>query len=215
MQDTTFYLVRHGQTEYNRKRIVQGRGVNSDLNETGRRQAAALGERLREVPFTVAYTSPLRRAVQTTEAILQHHEGLPTFQMEDLEEMSWGRYEGSAATSDLLEAFDVLKAEWAEGRYDRPIDGGESILDVQRRALRAIEHMNERHQGETVLIVTHGRFLRVLLATLLEEYGLARMQDIKHANTAVNKVVLQAGCYEARLLNCTAHLDNLETIAVQ
>ena len=136
------------------------------------------------------------------------------YELEDLEEMSWGIYEGQGSSPELAAMFERLHAEWAEGRYDRPIDGGESIADVQRRALRAIEHIRERHDGEAVLVVTHGRFLRVLLATLLDEYGLARMQEIKHANTAVNHLSCTGDRYEAHLMNCTAHLDDLEVAEV-
>lgn len=215
MPETVFYLVRHGQTEYNRKRIVQGRGINSTLNPTGEAQAAALAQRLEDVTFDAIYCSTQRRALQTAEPLRRRRAQIPFYPMADLEEMSWGIYEGQPTTPELTSMFAAMRACWAQGEYDRPIDGGESILDVQHRALRAVDRMLEQHAGGTLLVVTHGRFLRVLLASLLEEYGLARMQDIRHSNTAVNQIVHRAGRYEARLLNCTLHLETDASVLVE
>lgn len=215
MSDTVFYFVRHGQTEYNRNRIVQGRGIDSSLNPTGEAQAAALARRLRDVSSDAIYASTLRRAFQTAEPLARLQPHAPVYRLADLEEMSWGIYEGQSTTPGLLAMFESMQGLWAQGRYEQPIDGGESILDVQRRALRAIDHMLARHAGETLLVVTHGRFLRVLLASLLDDYGLARMQDIRHANTAVNRIVHRDGCYEAEMLNCTKHLEEDEHVLVE
>jgi broad specificity phosphatase PhoE len=159
------------------------------------------------VPFDVLYTSPLRRAVETARAIAAHHPGVPVRTLDDLEEMAWGIYEGALPSDGVQEAFVDLYARWREGDFGYRIDGGESILDVQDRALRALDHVLARHQGETVAVVTHGRFLRVLLATQLREYGLERMHEIAHANTCVNYITCCEGHFVARLLNCTAHLD--------
>lgn len=215
MQETTLYLVRHGETEYNRRQIMQGRRINSSLNATGRRQAEALGRRFADVPLDALYTSSLRRAIETADAVAAHHEGIPRYRLEDLDEMSWGVYEGEARSPELQAFLDEIRGHWDRGHFGYCVEEGESILDVQTRGLRAIEHIVTRHPGETVLVVSHGRFLRVLLASLLEAYGLARMDEIPHANTGVNNLVYAAGRYEATLLNCTAHLDEVENILVE
>ena len=66
-----------------------------------------------------------------------------------------------------------------------------------------------------MLVVTHGRLLRVLLSTILEDYGLARMQDIAHANTGVNVLRYSGGQFRAEQLNCTAHLIDEEKMMVE
>ncbi len=203
---TTLYLVRHGETDYNRRRILQGRCINSSLNATGRRQARALARRLAGVPLDAVYTSTLDRAAQTAEIVLEGRAPVPLFRLPGLDEMSWGVYEGRPATDDMQRYLDAMYARWAAGVFDEPVEGGESILDVQTRALEALDHITARHAGQTVLVVAHGRLLRVLLASVLEGYGLARMHEIEHANTCVNQLHHQAGRYEAHLLNCTAHL---------
>ncbi len=207
MKETTLYLVRHGETDYNRHHVVQGRGVDSVLNEMGRAQAAAVARRLAEVSLDAIYTSPLQRAAQTAETIAHEHNGVPVHRLADLEEMAWGVYEGAPFSPALRKEFQGIMARWGRGEYDFRIEGGESISDVQQRGQQAIQHILDHHIGETVLIVTHGRYLRVLLATLLEDYGLERMEEIPHSNTGVNTLRYRDGRFEVELLNCTAHLD--------
>jgi len=205
--ETQFYFVRHGETEYNRQRIVQGRGIDSVLNPTGEEQAAALADRLASVSFDAIYASSLRRAQQTADILARPHADTSMEYLSDLDEMAWGVYEGAHPSPDRDAALNAIKKRWRQGAFHEPIEGGESVLDVQNRALRAVNHILEQEKGRTVLVVTHGRFLRIVLASLLDEYGLARMHELPHSNTAVNRLVHREDTFEAELLNCTAHLD--------
>lgn len=218
-RNATFYFVRHGETDYNRNRIVQGQRINSILNATGRAQAAALARRLAPLELDAAYTSTLRRAVETAEVIAAEHADVPLYRLADLEEMSWGIYEGEPSSPRIRDAFEQMRGRWGRGEFDQGVEGGESILDVQRRGLRAMDHIIERHTSAgdepTIVVVAHGRFLRVLLASLLATYGLERMHEIHHANTCVNRLTYRDGRYETDLLNCTAHLEEVETIMVE
>ncbi|MDX1546599.1 MAG: histidine phosphatase family protein [Rhodothermales bacterium] len=208
MTETTFYFVRHGETDHNRHRIVQGRGVDAPLNATGRRQAEAVARRLAGIGLDALYASPLRRAAATAEAIAaQHPAALPVTYLPDLEEMAWGIHEGAPPSEQRQALFDHYRARWQAGALDLAVEGGESIRDVERRARRAVRTMTEQQAGGTVAVVTHGRFLRVLLASHLDGYRLEQMDEIAHANTGVYAVVCRGGRFEARLHNCTAHLD--------
>ena len=207
MSDTTLYFVRHGETDYNRQRIVQGQGVDPSLNATGREQAEAVAHRLADVSFDAIYTSTLRRASETAEIIARQHSRVPVYRLKALEEMAWGCYEGIPFSPALKQIFEDLNARWLQGEYDYQIPDGESILDVQQSGRQAMDHILTRHTDETVLVVTHGRYLRVLLATLLDEYGLERMHEILHSNTGVNTLHRRDGRFEAELLNCTVHLE--------
>lgn len=212
---TTLLLVRHGETEYNRREIVQGRRIDSVLNETGQQQAEHLARRLADIRFDAIYASPLRRAVQTASAVAQRHPDVPLHTLADLEEMSWGIYEGREATEEVRTALDRHFEAWKQGQFGVPIQEGESILQVQMRALRALDHILATHEGETVLIVTHGRWLRVLLASILPGYELRRMHEIKHANTGVNLITFEGKSCRAALLNCTAHLEADMSVMVE
>ncbi|PSQ52731.1 MAG: histidine phosphatase family protein [Bacteroidetes bacterium QH_10_64_37] len=207
---TTLYLVRHGETEHNRRNIIQGGGVDSELNAAGRAQAEALAQRLRSVSFDALYASTLRRARQTADILARPHEPLTRTHLHDLSEMDWGVFEGEPPSEERDALMKALKSKWRDGAYDRAVEGGESIRDVQERAQRAIRHILTREVGRTVLVVTHGRYLRVLLATILDDYGLKHMQELGHSNTCVNRVVVEEGRAWADLQNCTAHLSSAE-----
>ena len=210
---TTLYLVRHGETEHNRRNIIQGGGVDSELNAAGRAQAEALARRLRSVSFDALYASTLRRARQTADILARPHEPLTRTHLHDLSEMDWGVFEGEPPSEERDALMKALKSKWRDGAYDRAVEGGESIRDVQERAQRAIRHILTREVGRTVLVVTHGRYLRVLLATILDDYGLKHMQELGHSNTCVNRVVVEEGRAWADLQNCTAHLSSAEMSA--
>lgn len=203
---TTLYLVRHGETDYNRQGIMQGGGIDSRLNDTGRAQARALARRLASVEVDALYASTLQRATQTADILARPHQPLSRTHLRDLGEMDWGVYEGDSPSKNRDESVRALKSAWREGQFDRAPEGGESIREVQHRACRALRHILLREDGRTVLVVAHGRYLRVLLATLLDAYELDDMADLDHSNTCVNRVVWADGRARADLLNCTAHL---------
>lgn len=205
--DTVLYLVRHGETDENRTGIVQGSGVDSVLNERGCAQAQALAQRFADKPIDSVYASTLQRAQQTAEIAAQPHEPISKTYLHDLREISWGVFEGQAPSPERDAAMDAVKAEWKKGRYEYAMEAGESIRDVQARALRAVEHVVARAAGASVLVVAHGRYLRILLASILDEYGLADMHRLQHSNTCVNRVVYREGAFRADTLNCTAHLS--------
>lgn len=203
---TLLYLVRHGETAYNRRSVVQGGGIDSDLNDTGYAQADALATRLADEPVDAIYASTLKRAKQTADVLATPHEPISKTYLRDLEEMDWGIFEGDPPSEKRNEAMGAIKARWRAGQYDYGVEGGESIRDVQARARRAMEHVVTREAGKTVVVVAHGRYLRVLLASLLDAYSLGDMHRLDHDNTCVNRVRYEGSRFEADLLNCTAHL---------
>jgi broad specificity phosphatase PhoE len=206
----TIYVARHGETDYNRNRIVQGRGVNSQLNATGRAQAERLAARLSDVRLDAIYASPLTRARQTAEAV-RHAQPDPKPELRlhaGFEEIGWGDLEGVPASPHTRDAFERLYAQWSQGDFDTPVPGGESVRDVQERALEAWEAMLEEQPRGTVLVVAHGRLMRILLASVLPGYGLERMHDIEHANTGLNILDVEPdGTLAPRLLNCMEHWE--------
>lgn len=216
---TTVYLIRHGETDANLARRVQGRGLDMPLNATGEAQAARLGDRFTGVPLTAVHASPLVRARQTAEAIATLH-GLPVATDPDLEEIGWGVLEGQDDDAATAAAFAHLYAHWEAGDFDVRLEGGESVREVQARAHAAWGRILDAHAGVPdahVAVVSHGRTIRVLLATLLrrdDAEALAHMHDYQHANTSVNVLVVEDdGTVRADLLNCIAHLPGaLRTI---
>ena len=203
----TLYLVRHGETDCNTRGVVQGRRIDAPLNARGRAQAERLADRFADVPLDAVYTSTMRRARATGAAVAARHPGVPVAALDGFDEMSWGELEGAPPGPHTRAVFDRIYRRWAASDFGARLDGGETILEVQARALGAFRTVTDAHPDGTVLVVAHGRLLRVLLASVLPEYGLGRMHDLAHANTSVNRLTLEGGTWRADLLNCTAHLD--------
>jgi broad specificity phosphatase PhoE len=185
LQTKTIYIIRHGETEYNRMGIVQGSGVDADLNELGRLQAAAFHEAYRAVPFQRIYTSALRRTVQSVQAFIE--DGVPYERHAGLNEICWGTKEGKIPDYRDDEYYRSLIFNWRSGNVTMPTDQGESPMDVKLRQLPVLDLILSRPEEETVLVAMHGRAMRVLLTTLFEE-PLSQMDHWEHTNLCLYKV---------------------------
>ncbi len=178
----TFYFIRHGQTDLNLKGIVQGRGVNSPLNETGFKQAEAFYEAFKNIPFDKVYTSTLLRTKQTVQQFLD--DGIPTEELIGLDEISWGIYEGKEQDEVIMTGFEKVVASWRNGELDLSIEEGESPNALVARQKEAIQHMLTRTDEETILVCMHGRALRIMLCHLTD-VDVCQMDDFPHTNTAL------------------------------
>ena len=188
-------------------RIIQGQLIDCPLNETGQAQAYAVAERLAGLAPDRIYVSTLLRARQTAEAICAHHPDVPVVLHPDLMEMSFGDLEGGAYTGENEAFFGWLYKRWEAGVFSDRISGGESLADVRDRAVRVVETIVNDAAGKRVLVVTHGRWLRILLATILDGYRLEDMEGLLHRNTAISHLRYADGRYEAQFLACDRHLE--------
>ncbi|HKG07550.1 MAG TPA: histidine phosphatase family protein, partial [Pedobacter sp.] len=156
--DKEIYIIRHGETELNRLGIVQGRGVNTDLNDTGRSQAAAFYEMYKKIPFQKVYTSTLKRTHQTVKEFIDA--GMPWEQLAGLDELAWGEWEGKPNDENAIAAFKSIMEKWQGGDYDALFDGGESPNMVQARQKQAIDYVLTKPEEKLILICMHGRAMR-------------------------------------------------------
>ena len=202
-----FYFIRHGQTDLNLKGIVQGRGVNSPLNATGRTQAKAFFDAYKEVPFDKVYISTLLRTEQTVADFIDL--GIPVEQLVGLDEISWGDYEGKVQGSAIMDGFGKVVDEWRSGNLDFRITNGESPNEVVKRQKEAIAHMLEQQDEHTVLVCLHGRALRILL-THLTGVPVEQMDDFPHTNTALYILNYEDGVFSISDYYNTAHLEGVE-----
>ena len=204
----SFYIIRHGQTDLNKQGIVQGRGINSPINETGTLQAKAFYNHYKDVPFDRVITSTLLRTHQTVENFI--NDGIPWVQIDGLDEISWGIYEGKAQSAELVTNFDKLVSDWASGKLDCCIDEGETPDQMKVRQTAAVEQILEiTKDDKNVLICTHGRALRMLLC-LLTDQSYAIMDTFPHTNTALYKVDYQEGKFTIEQHYNIKHLNALE-----
>lgn len=207
MNSKKIYLVRHGQTDYNLKGIVQGSGIDSSLNAQGRKQAHQFFEAYNSVPFDKVYTSKLKRTHESVSGFLD--KGLPHESLAGLNEINWGTREGVVITPvEDAYYYDVINA-WRNGDTTLRIEGGESPQDVYDRQTPALEHILSHTTEENVLVCMHGRAMRVLLCQILN-YPLHCMDEFEHSNLCLYLLNYTGSMFTVERFNDTAHLTPTE-----
>ncbi|XP_030466888.1 phosphoglycerate mutase-like protein 4 [Syzygium oleosum] len=155
-------VVRHGETEWNADGRIQGH-LDVELNETGRQQATAVGERLsREGKISAIYSSDLKRAFETANSIATACGGLEVIADPNLRERNLGELQGlqlRAASSVCPQAYKAFLSP----KTDQEIPGGgESIDQLYQRCTTCLQNISMKHKGEQVVVVTHGGVIRSL-----------------------------------------------------
>jgi len=172
------YLIRHGQTDFNLKGVVQGSGIDAPLNATGQAQAKAFFDVHQSVSFDQVYYSGLIRTKQSVQNFLDL--SIPSTSLPDLNEISWGKYEGTPMTPEDGEYYKRMLSQWKQGNLDYCIEGGESPNEVAVRMRSGIKSILEG-PGETVLVCMHGRAMRIFLSVILN-FDLRFMDNFEHHN---------------------------------
>jgi broad specificity phosphatase PhoE len=203
MSEIRLFIARHGETEFNRKGLLQGRGIDEPLNETGWQQAHSLASYLEKYRADALYSSSLKRSWQTAEP-LQKLSELEILQKMDLDEMDFGKYEGTPYM-DVSGELTELQRVWESGEVTRAIPGGESPQDVFERANGEVRSIMDSFTGKTMVLILHGRLIRILLSEWLG-YGLRNMQKIEHQNGSVYQLVYD-GDFKPVYLNKSDHLQ--------
>ncbi len=161
------YIIRHGETVWNTKRRLQGQ-TDTQLNENGRELARITAQALRDVPFDLAFTSPLQRAAETAEIILGGR-NVPIIKEERIREISFGVFEGKCILPDAHEIEDPDFHYFfdAPEKYCPPGEG-ESLDSLIRRTGSFLDELKGKKEfaDKTVLISTHGAASRALLANI-------------------------------------------------
>lgn len=160
----TMYIVRHGETDWNAKRLLQGH-VNKKLNKAGEEQAKLLGEKLKHVHFDAVFSSDLIRAKRTAELILLEKK-MAILATAVLRERSYGKFEGKPI-QELRDHDKKLEALSHEEQFSHVSEEGiENDASIMQRFIPFLREIAIAHAGKTVLIVSHGGVLRVLLIHL-------------------------------------------------
>ncbi len=200
------WFVRHGETDHNVNRIFQGH-LDTPLNQRGVDQAAAVGERLKEVRFDGMYSSDLARAADTARSIAGH-QSVELSLVPELREMNYGVLQDVPITDfqSVLQAHGQGElwgdGVFAAGEHIAP-PGGESLTDLRNRLIHFVAMIEERHPLEadhSILIVAHGGTLKTLVTLFLGLPATAR--DIfGFDNCSVTRVDCYAGGSRLELYN--------------
>jgi len=149
---TGLYLIRHGRTDWNDSKRFQGH-ADPPLNDQGRQQGREIAQALQAVPFVAAYSSDLRRARQTAQALV-NLTGLPLRFDQRLREIALGEWEGLTLT-EIQARYPTLWEQWTHVPSTVRLPGGETLAQVEKRLTAALDDVAALHRG-TVAVFTHG-----------------------------------------------------------
>ena len=160
---TEIILARHGETEWNINEIFRGR-IDIELNETGIKQAELLAEYLSNLKIGAVYSSPLKRALKTGEAIARHHE-IEVEVAPGLVDFNYGKWQGLPHQEEKGK-YKELYAQWVSHPDQVIMPSGESLSGVRERAVGVVSDIVARCEG-TVVLVSHRVVNKVLICALL------------------------------------------------
>ncbi|MBK8451650.1 MAG: histidine phosphatase family protein [Saprospiraceae bacterium] len=204
MNPKLIYILRHGETNQNRHGIVQGRGINSSLNEIGIAQANAFYNYYKEIPFDVFFCSSQNRSYETIQNFENHV--IPIVKDHRLDEIGWGEHEGKAGDPELMLKYTRIINSWSDGNYHDAAEGGESAHVLSERLNSFIEDL-EKMDFNKALICTHGRTMRAMIC-LLQKIPLSYMEEVKHQNTGLYISCFQQNHWKILQENDSSHLPN-------
>ena len=194
------YIIRHAETEYNRKGIIQGSEVDSDINDIGESQANSFYEYYKDINFDKIYVSDLKRTFQTIRKFTEN--GSSYEKLKEFNEISWGVNQGK---SDDLEDYAELIDTWLAGNLDNKFEEGESPNEMSERLVKGFNKvLDDDH--DTVLLCIHGRALRILLSKIIDN-DLTKMDKYVHSNTGLYILEYKNGKYEILGSNLRDHLE--------
>jgi probable phosphoglycerate mutase len=197
-------LVRHGETDWNRLHRFQGRS-DVPLNENGIGQARALSESLRREPLLAIYSSPLIRALETARMIHSFHPGIPLVSEQGFAEMDLGAFDGLDAAHWASAHPEFLRA-WQEDPSSVRMPGGETLAEVQARALESMDRVLRGHApGDHVLIAGHN-FVNLTILCHALGTPLSRFREVRQGTAALNRLIRQEGRLWVEALNDRSHL---------
>ncbi|KAH7852476.1 hypothetical protein Vadar_025215 [Vaccinium darrowii] len=203
---TEIIVVRHGETEWNATKRMQGH-LDIELNDVGRKQAAAVAHRLSRGPkISIVYSSDLKRALDTAETIASSCGGLQVIKDPDLRERHLGDLQGVVyheASKTCHNAYGAFSSH----RTNQEIPGGgESLDQLYDRCTSAVERIGSKHKGERVVVVTHGGVIRSLF-----ERACPTGQAGRVPNTSVNIFFLSEGdIWTIKSWGDVSHLNQTE-----
>lgn len=184
--------------------MVQGRGIDASLNETGKKQAESFYDMYKDIRFDKIYTSKLKRTEESVTQFIK--QGIPYESLEGLDEISWGSHEGQPYDEVRHAAYEKALEDWSSGRLDENVGGGESPNQLVARQKEVMQTILSNENERTILIATHGRAMRILICHLLN-YPLKEMDIFEHENLCLYILNYTGSMFNIEKCNSTKHLD--------
>lgn len=205
MSKKHLYIIRHGETDFNKRGIIQGRNIDSDLNEQGKFQAIQFFQMYQFIRFDKVYTSALKRTHQSVAGFIDKK--TPWEVLPGLDELSWGIYDGQFPKAAIRKGIKKIIRSWEKGLLHTKSYLGESPQEVTERLVEALQYIVNKPNEENVLIATHGRSLRLLMCYFFD-HPMHKMNFFPHQNLSLYQVDYdtETGEFELVLRNDTQHL---------
>lgn len=184
MPTTKLCLIRHGETAWNAERRLQGH-TDTPLNPKGVLQARQMAQALKDINlgFDVLYTSDLKRAVDTANAVVELF-GVEAQVDSALRERNFGALQGLSITEAPLLRPDIWQAHIARN-LDHDLEGGESIQQFSLRVRNGLDSIQKRHAGKTILVVSHGGTLDMMYR-IASNQSLSAQRIVSVPNASLN-----------------------------
>jgi len=182
------YFVRHGESEANTRRVISNRESPFGLTDLGRQQAKSLADKLKDIPITAIFSSPVLRARETADILSQLLR--QTYQItEALREYDCGILEEQSDAASWKLHREIYEDWTLHHNYQRQPEGGECFLDIQNRFLPFIEALthNGSNTNHHILFVGHGGLFQLMLPLMLTniDNGFVRSHGIKHTDCVI------------------------------
>lgn len=211
------YIVRHGETDWNKEHKVQG-AVDIPLNEYGIHLAEETADGLKNIRFDAAYSSPLSRAKKTAEVILKGR-NIKIKEDKRIQEICFGGYEGMCIGGEQM---DPKSGEFNKFFVDTenyvPIDGGETVPQLMKRTGEFLRELceNKELSQKNVLVTTHGAAMTALLNNIKKNFDVATFwENGVPANCAVTMVDVKEGNPEIIKENVIYYKEQVRTWKVE
>jgi probable phosphoglycerate mutase len=199
-----FYLLRHGETEWNAEHRICGRS-DVPLSEAGRRQARTLAVRLKSIAFEGLYSSPLRRAIETANLISEVI-GLEPVVDERLTELDYGEWEGKTLAEVEKNYAGTFRA-WDADPGEVAPPGGETGLEAQQRIVPFLDSLAERHPQGHVAAVSHKTVCRLAVCHILGMCASEYRRRLAMENAALSIIQSRKDGWQLITFNDTSHLS--------
>ncbi|BAU29302.1 putative phosphoglycerate mutase/uncharacterized phosphatase [Aneurinibacillus soli] len=195
---THIYLIRHGETDWNAARRIQGHS-DIPLNQAGREQALRLAEHLQHIPIDRICVSDLQRAVETARPLAACL-GLPLHRFYEFRERNYGEWEGKKYEEVQAEIPDVNTWTEQNRRYNI-----ETFTSMQQRGMNCLQSILQENRSEHLAVISHGGMLNALLHHMSSgEYGTGKT---RWTNTACTHVEYRADTWIVHTINDGSHLQ--------
>jgi broad specificity phosphatase PhoE len=205
----TLYITRHGETEWNREKRMQG-WLDSNLTENGIKNAVSLGERLIETEFTAIFSSPSGRTKATTNLICGDRD-IPVIYDENLREIRLGEWEGKTHSS-IKEMYQTEFESFWNTPHQFTTVGGETFEETRARAIQVLNRIKKEYKSGNILIVTHSVVIKCLF-TFFKNSSIETLWDPPYIHdTSLTIVEVHENGLKVVLEGDITHLESVNFI---